>query len=262
MVAVGCILHAIRGVSQGVLVYGGPTACDMLTDVTQDIAWEPRHTGPNANTRLAYEAIRKGIGSGEFAPGTWLRESGVASGLDLSRTPVREALRMLASEGVVELVHNRGARVVSWTADDIDEVYRLRALLEGHGAALAADRASAEDLAELARLEDRFEAAARGGRADVTAACNNDLHAAVLRCSGSPRLATLLDVIASAPLVTQAIQRYAEADVQRSIIQHRDIVTAIAHRDSELAESAMRSHILAARYAARTLADTPAPAPS
>lgn len=132
---------------------------------------------------------------------------------------------MLASEGVVELVHNRGARVVSWSADDIDEVYRLRALLEGHGAALAAARSSDSDLKELTRLEDRFEAAVRRGQADVTAECNNELHAAVLRCSGSPRLATLLDVIASAPLVTQAIQHYGKDDVQRSIVQHRDSVT-------------------------------------
>lgn len=215
-----------------------------------------RPSGPNANTRLAYEAIRTGIGSGEFAPGTWLRESGLASTLDLSRTPVREALRMLASEGVVELVHNRGARVVSWTAEEIDEVYRLRALLEGHGAALAAGRATPADLEELTRLEDRFEVAARGRQASETAQCNNELHAAVLRCSGSPRLATLLDVISSAPLVTQAMQRYADDDVQRSILQHRDIVTAIAHGDAELAEAAMRSHILAARYAARRVTES------
>jgi DNA-binding GntR family transcriptional regulator len=223
--------------------------------VADDTLTTARLSGPNANTRLAYEAIRKGIGNGEFAPGTWLRESGVASTLDLSRTPVREALRMLASEGVVELVHNRGARVVSWSADDIDEVYRLRALLEGHGAALAAQRTTPDDLDELMRLEDRFEAAARRRRAAVTAECNNELHAAVVRCSRSPRLATLLDVISSAPLVTQAIQRYAEDDVQRSIIQHRDILNAIAHRDSDLAETAMRSHILAARYAARRVAE-------
>lgn len=140
-------------------------------------------------------------------------------------------------------------------ADDIDEVYRLRALLEGHGAALAAARSSDSDLEELTRLADRFEAAVRRGQAAVTAECNNELHAAVLRCSGSPRLATLLDVIASAPLVTQAIQHYGNDDVQRSIVQHRDIVTAIAHRDAELAESAMRSHILAARYAARRVAE-------
>jgi len=218
----------------------------------QDTPTTSRSGGPNANTRRAYEALREGIGSGEFGPGTWLRESSVASTLGLSRTPVREALRMLASEGVVELVHNRGARVVSWTSEDIGEVYQLRALLEGHGAALAAGRASREEIAELNSLEDRFEAAAR--RVDATAQCNNELHAAIIRCSGSPQLATLLDVISSAPLVMQAIRRYADDDLQRSILQHRDVINAIQHGDEGLAESAMRSHILAARYAARRMA--------
>src|SRR5690242_8818642 len=92
---------------------------------------------PSATTRRAYDAIRADIGSGAVEPGAWLRESALAAALGLSRTPVREALRMLAAEGAVELVHNRGARVVQWSAADIDEVYRLRALLEGHAAALA-----------------------------------------------------------------------------------------------------------------------------
>jgi DNA-binding GntR family transcriptional regulator len=74
-------------------------------------------------------------------------------------------------------------------------------------------------------------------------------------CSGSPRLATLLDVISSAHLVTQAIQRHADDDLQRSILQHGDVIIAICNGDASLAESAMRSHILAARYAARRIAD-------
>src|SRR5690349_20497608 len=114
---------------------------------------------PRANTRLAYDAIRGRIVDGAVAPGQWLRESSVADSLGLSRTPVREALRMLATEGVIEMVPNRGARVVSWTTADIDEVYRLRALLEGHGAALAARAATPEQLAHIQRLGETYERA-------------------------------------------------------------------------------------------------------
>jgi DNA-binding GntR family transcriptional regulator len=84
---------------------------------------------PRAHTELAYDSIKDGITSGVLAPGEWLREYTVARSLGLSRTPVREALRVLAAEGIVELEHNRGARVIGWTSEDIDEVYRLRALL-------------------------------------------------------------------------------------------------------------------------------------
>lgn len=212
---------------------------------------------PRANTRLAYEAIRARITGGEVEPGQWLRESTVADSLGLSRTPVREALRMLATEGVVELVPNRGARVVSWSASDIDEVYRLRALLEGHGAALAAGNAGSAQVADIRRLAEAYEEAVAGARPgqDDTARCNNDFHAAIVVASGSPRLATLLDVISSAPMVTQALSLYSVDDRRRSVLQHRDIVTAIAHGDPALAESAMRSHILAARYTAMGLGE-------
>jgi DNA-binding GntR family transcriptional regulator len=210
----------------------------------------------SANTRLAYDAIRESIGTGDFAPGAWLRESSVAATLGLSRTPVREALRMLATEGVVELVHNRGARVVRWSAADIDEVYRLRALLEGYGAALAARSASRAQILEIRMLEERYERALdlREAGQGMSAQCNNAFHAAVLAASGSPRLETLLDLISSAHLVTQALQHYTDDDRRRSILQHRDIVTAIQNGDESLAESAMRSHILAARYTALRLA--------
>jgi DNA-binding GntR family transcriptional regulator len=214
---------------------------------------------PRANTRLAYDAIRARIVDGEVAPGQWLRESTVADSLGLSRTPVREALRMLATEGVIEMVPNRGARVVSWTPADIDEVYRFRALLEGHGAALAAKAATREQVTQIRRLGEIYERAVDSAAPghDETARCNNEFHAAILAASGSPRLTNLLDVISSAPMVTQALSRYTDDDRRRSVLQHRDIMTAIAHRDPELAESAMRSHILAARYTAMGLGDAP-----
>jgi DNA-binding GntR family transcriptional regulator len=211
-------------------------------------------------TRRAYDAVRHSIVSGEFAAGAWLREPVVATSLGLSRTPVREALRMLAAEGVVELVHNRGARVATWTASDIDEIYRLRALLEGHGAALAARDATAAQVTELRHLAERYERAVddEARTPGQSAQCNNAFHAAVVAASGSSRLRTLLDVIASVPLVTQALQRYSDDDRRRSVLQHRDILTAIEHHDQELAESAMRSHILAARYTALHVASVSA----
>jgi DNA-binding GntR family transcriptional regulator len=207
------------------------------------------HNGEAAHTRVAYEALRERIASGGLGPGTWLREHTVATSLGLSRTPVREALRLLAAEGVVELVHNRGARVVSWSAEDVDEAYRLRALIEGYGAGLAAERADAGCVAELRALQERYERALSDQ--DPTAgACNDDFHAAVLAASGSTRLPLLMAVVSSAPLVRRVLQSYDDDDRRRSVTAHRDVITAIAHGDADLATSAMSSHILAARYSA------------
>ena len=204
-----------------------------------------------AHTRLAYEALKERIASGAVPPGEWLREYTVATSLGLSRTPVREALRLLAAEGVVELVHNRGARVVDWTPEDIDEAYRLRALIEGYGAGLAARRADEAAVDDLRALEDRYERALADERPDVLPAqCNDDFHAAVLAASGSARLPTLLAAVSSAPLVRRVLRGYSDDDRQRSVVAHRDIIRAIENRDEHLATAAMSSHILAARYAA------------
>jgi DNA-binding GntR family transcriptional regulator len=213
-------------------------------------------SGEAAHTRVAYEALRERIASGGLGPGTWLREHTVATSLGLSRTPVREALRLLAAEGVVELVHNRGARVVSWSAEDIDEAYRLRALIEGYGAGLAAARADAECVAELRGLQERYERALDRQDPQLTSAqrtsaqCNDDFHAAVLAASGSARLPVLVAVVSSAPLVRRVLQSYDDDDRRRSVMAHRDVITAIANGDADLATSAMSSHILAARYSA------------
>ena len=210
----------------------------------------------SATTRRAYESVQEGIAAGELPAGSWLREPVVAARLGISRTPVREALRMLAAEGAVELVHNRGARVVRWSAEDIDEVYRLRGLLEGHGAALAARSATPEQVDHVRSCQRRYEEALREGPdSPRSAACNDDFHAAVMTAAGSPRLAALLGTISSAPLVARALRQYGEDDRRRSVLQHRDILLALTRRDEDLAEAAMRSHILAARYAAVRVAD-------
>lgn len=195
--------------------------------------------------------LRDRIASGDLPGGTWLREATVASSMGASRTPVREALRLLAAEGLVELVPNRGARVNTWSSDDIDETYQLRALLEGHGAALAARRVTAEQIDAIVAAEDAYEAALGARPTPETAAnCNNVFHAQVTAAAASPRLTTLLALVQSTPLVTRALGLYGENDARRSMVQHRDIIVAIRHGDSELAAVAMRSHILAARYTA------------
>jgi DNA-binding GntR family transcriptional regulator len=202
-------------------------------------------------SRTVADWLAQRIISGEEPPGTRLAEVKLAELAGVSRSPVREALRLLAAEGVVELVHNRGARVCDWSPQDIDEAYRLRALIEGYGAGLAARRADAACVRRLRVLQDRYEAAvAEGEHSGTSAQCNDDFHAGVLEASGSARLSTLLTTVSSAPLVRRVLQGYSDDDRRRSILQHRDIITAIENGDDELATTAMSSHILAARYTA------------
>ena len=214
----------------------------------------------------AYHRIRDDIADGSLAPGEWVREGALADALGVSRTPVREALNALAAEGVVEIVRHRGARVSPWTERDVDEVYRLRALLEGQAARLAVERAGPGVLDELVRHERDFAAAGRGlsalradGHRDGAAAeaalhaavaANGEFHRVVVEAAGSPRLVALLASVSSTPLVTLAFHHYGDADLARSTAGHHDIVLGLRRRDPALAEAAMRSHILGARHAA------------
>src|SRR5512136_1769949 len=97
----------------------------------------PAEPGPAAVDRV-YARLRSGILDGSYPQGARLGEVELAETLGVSRTPVREALRRLGSEGLVETLPNKGARVRTWSPQELDAISDLRALLEGHGAALAA----------------------------------------------------------------------------------------------------------------------------
>jgi DNA-binding GntR family transcriptional regulator len=106
----------------------------------------------------AYQAIRQRIMDGSFAPGAALREEMLAAEIGVSRTPVRDALRRLLADGLVESTRNRGTFVAEITTDNLLEVHQLRAMLEGFAARRAAARITAGELAELRRLADAMEA--------------------------------------------------------------------------------------------------------
>src|SRR2546429_295825 len=103
----------------------------------------------------ATELIRDAIIDGRLSPGRRLKEEELARELGISRTPIREALLILQSEGLVEATPNRGATVRAHTVDDLDDLYQLRALLEGHAARRAAARIGKRDVAKLGRSCER-----------------------------------------------------------------------------------------------------------
>jgi DNA-binding GntR family transcriptional regulator len=203
----------------------------------------------------AYATIREQIISGEYAMGARLGEAELATALGVSRTPIREALRRLSADGLVEAEANRGARVASWTPDDLDQIYELRALLEGHAAARAATRVTPEDLEQLAELCDRMEEAVAAGitrsdNLDTLADGNRRFHARIMAVAGNPRLHRLTDLLFQVPLSIHTYRHYSVDELDRSMRHHREILEAFRHRDVDWAGSVWRCHILAARHSA------------
>lgn len=201
----------------------------------------------------AYGTLRSGILDGRYPPGDRLGEFEIAAEIGLSRTPVREALRRLGAEGLVELLPNRGARVRTWTVEDLEQTYELRAVLEGLGARRAATRITADQLAELDRLAGEMVGCdptlghRPAGEFDDLAALNARFHAVIVAASGSDQLAATLAGLVRMPLVMRTYRRYTPAALARSHAHHHELVDALRAGDGVWAESVMRSHVLAAR---------------
>ena len=202
----------------------------------------------------AYATVRDGILAGRFAPRSRLTEQDVAATAGVSRTPVREALRRLHAEGLVEFTPNQGAVVTLWSVDDADEIFDLRAVLESHGAARAAALATPAQIAELTRLaeEQCTEAGKRGeGHRERIATLDSRFHRRLQEAAASPRLTRALASLLDAPLRMKAFLDYGADDLQRGAAHHLELVQAIAARDPQWAASLMRAHILAAKRTLR-----------
>lgn len=197
----------------------------------------------------AYEMIRRGVLSGEFARGQRLREEELAALVGVSRTPVREALRRLNAEGLVDFTPNRGARVTAWSERELEDLYEARALLEGFGARLAAGRISADEIAELHDIAEEMAAVAESGPdpADRLTELNGRFHRAIVHASRNTQLDTLVRGVMDVPLIYRTFQRYSPERLRASQSHHRELVEAFRAGDGEWAEAVMKAHILAAR---------------
>jgi DNA-binding GntR family transcriptional regulator len=200
----------------------------------------------------AYQAVRERILRGVYPAASRITEQEIAAAAGVSRTPVREALRRLEAEGLVEFVPNQGAIVTDWSEDDRDDVFELRALLEAYGASRAAHRITPEGLAELKELarEQYQESMQRAdGYLDRIGELNTRFHRHLHAFAGSARLVTALASLIEAPLMMRTFEKYEGEDLVRSASHHLEIVRALEAHDSEWAASVMRSHILSARGA-------------
>jgi len=202
----------------------------------------------------AYSTLRAGIIEGIHSPGTRIKEQEIAASAGVSRTPVREALRRLEAEGLLRFVPHKGAIVSSWSVQDAEDIFELRAMLESYGARLAARKISAEQLKELRQLAELQVSEARlrkPGFLERIADLNNRFHEVLQVAASSERLRSTLSTLASAPLVLQTFRDYENEDLNRSAHHHLEIVEAIEAGDGEWAASVMHSHVMAARRAFR-----------
>lgn len=200
-----------------------------------------------ANT--AHDIIRSAILAGRFGPGTHLKESLLTEFCGVSRTPVREALRRLHQEGLVQFAPHRGAYVPEWTPEDVEEIFTLRTVLEGHAAEQAARRIRPEIIAELESLAtDMEEVIATHPPAfrQAVVEANQAFHEAIIDAAESPRLTQILAHVSDPPLLRSTFDTYTDEDLARSMRHHRELIAAFRARDGARARAIMQAHVQAA----------------
>lgn len=200
------------------------------------------------------ERLRSRIFAHELAPGGWIDEQALAGEYGISRTPLREALKVLAAEGLVVLKPRRGCYVAELSERDIDEVFPVMAMLEGRVAEEATRRATPADLGRLQAIHDELERHAAANDADRFFETNQRFHAALQEIAGNRYLAQLIDDARKVIKLTRRDSLRLEGRLRQSLAEHRGILEALRGGDPNAAGRRMHDHLLSGRAALARLA--------
>ena len=198
--------------------------------------------------------LRDAIFAGEFAPGSFLDEVALASQWAISRTPLREALKVLTAEGLVRHEPRRGCFVYQVTEQDLDDIFPVIALLEGRCAFEAARNASDAELTTLDALHTKLQQHAKAKRIAEYYNTNYAIHEAIIALAGNRWLALAINDLRKIVRLARLQQLRAPGRLEQSLSEHMAVFAALKARDSEGAEAAMRTHLLRQRASLRELA--------
>ncbi len=202
--------------------------------------------------RALYEQVadrlRQRILAHTLAPGSWIDEQALAAEYGISRTPLREALKVLAAEGLVTMKLRRGAYVTEVSERDLSEVFHLLALLESDAAAVAAERASEPERAELRAIHAELEASAADR--DRFFAANERFHLRLLEIADNRWRIQLVGDLRKVMKLNRRQSLLRQGRIEASLREHRAVLAAIEQRDGPRAQALMRAHLDAGREAA------------
>lgn len=192
---------------------------------------------------VVFRTLRQAILTGDMKPGERLLEIQLANKLGVSRTPIREAIRMLELEGLVVMVPRRGAQVAQITEKSMSDVLEVRCALDELAVELACVRITEEEKEELREACDAFEKATQTGEVHVIAKADVDFHDIIFKVAGNPRLTQMVNNLA------EQMYRYRfeyikdESQHPMLVKEHRGICESICKGDVEASKIAIKEHI-------------------
>lgn len=197
--------------------------------------------------------LRELIYSGELPPGGFLDEPALCERLAISRTPLREALKVLTAEGLTRHEPRRGCFVNQITERDLDEIFPLIALLEGRCAYEAAAHVNEADLLVLEQMHQRLLDSAAAGQVAAYYEANHVIHEAIIRLADNRWLAQVIADLRKILRLSRQQSLQVPGRMAQSLSEHMAVFAALKARDSVGAEAAMRTHLLRQREALREL---------
>jgi len=209
------------------------------------------------NNSLHHEVaatLREQIFAGTLAPGSFLDEASLCERLEISRTPLREALKVLTAEGLLRHEPRRGCFVAEVTERDLDDIFPVIAMLEGRCAYEAARNASDAELEALEALHERLARHAKARRINDYYATNHVIHEAIITLADNRWLAHVIGDLRKILKLARLQQLHAPGRLAQSLSEHLAVFAALKARDSESADAAMRTHLLRQREALREVA--------
>lgn len=191
----------------------------------------------------AYDILRQRLIGGYYSPGAQLKEEPIARELELSRTPVRSALKRLVQDGLVNADVGQGVHAPHWSEGDIEETFQLRLMLEPYAASLAAQKGGDDMVLQLRDSNLRMSNAIQANDIDGIQQANRAFHATLLAHCGSPRLRSILELMIDVPIIVRSFYLSNRDDLEQSLSHHELLTRAAAARDGDLAMDAMRLHL-------------------
>ena len=195
---------------------------------------------PRALYEEVAELLRQRIFRRELEPGSWIDELKIAEEYGISRTPLREALKVLAAEGLVTMKVRRGAYVTEVSEKDLADVYHLLSLLESDAGGVVAERASDEEIASLQALHAELEAAV--DERDRFFAINEQFHMRLLELARNRWREQMVADLRKVMKLNRHNSLLKTGRIEESLAEHRAIVAALAQRDVALTVQRMREH--------------------
>ena len=202
------------------------------------------------------QRLRDQIFAGLLTPGSLVDEVALCEQMQISRTPLREALKVLCAEGLMRHEPRRGCFVREVTERDLDEIFPVIALLEGRCAYEAARHANPADLQALEVLHERLVAHARAGQIAEYYLANYAIHEAIITLADNHWLAQVIGDLRKILKLARLQSLRAPGRLEQSLSEHLTVFAAIKARDSEGAEAAMKTHLLRQREALRDIRQT------